>query len=122
MNYPKNILWWLLAFLVPLAIARADTLFVANRANGTISAIDSTGAITTYASGVSGANGLAQDAEGNLYVLDLEHRHYCYRQRLELSASVGFQHARRIIHWQQRWHTAGHKSLRHAHPSSGWNQ
>lgn len=55
-------------FLICGGIARADSVFVTDTANGTVEKFDSSGNPTIFASGLSSPTGLAFDSAGNLYV------------------------------------------------------
>jgi hypothetical protein len=62
----------LLALIVAAASAPADTFFVGNVGNDTITQIDVNGNPTTFAmTGLNGVRGLAFDAAGNLYAANL---------------------------------------------------
>jgi sugar lactone lactonase YvrE len=50
--------------------AAAQNLFVSNYNGGSVSEVTPAGAVSTFATGLPGPNGLAFDAFGNLYVAD----------------------------------------------------
>lgn len=56
-----------LMFMVGSATAKADTIYVANGDDGTISVTTGPGSTSTFASGLGYPFGLAQDSLGNLY-------------------------------------------------------
>ena len=62
---------WIVAFVFAASMvgARADTLYVSNLGDGTISKVNTgDGSVSTFASGLNEPEGLAMDGSGNLYV------------------------------------------------------
>ncbi len=74
----RRLSWHIWEISLPLLLltgarARAEKFYVADNRSGTIDVISDSGLVSTYASNVPGANGLACDVEGNWYTLDLNH-------------------------------------------------
>jgi len=106
----------LASFLLALAPAQADTMYVTNERDNTILKIDASGNASVFAnSGLSAPEGLAFDSSGTLYVANQHDRTHASanRARERLAGNVwrclrAFPHAPDLLPAAQwpamRWH------------------